>query len=343
VVPLTPRGTGRVIYASFATPRHSGGVHVQTQHVQLLRDAGYPAWLWLPDPAVRPGWFGADLPVLAGATLDLDAEDLLVLPEAPLIPGRDPAPGGRKVIFNQNHFYTYAAADPAVDEPYPGWSPAPAVWTVSTESRDILTALLPDLDVVLIPNPIEADLFRRRPASRPKIAWFPRKRPREASLLRRLLRSDPRLAGVELCELVNTPRPEVAESLGTTTVFVSLGHSESFGLTVAEAFASECLVVGYDGGGGHELFDAPGSWRVPEQRPLLLVDAIADLIARADELAHLRAANRSWVLERYGIDQTAAALQAAVDAAFARPGEPTTATHPAGWLDVLGPNFTAYA
>lgn len=332
----------RIIYAGFATPRHSGGVHVMLQHVQLLVAAGYRACVWLPGPE-RPAWFDPDVPVISGATAEIGAGDLLVLPEVPLVPGVDPAPGARKVIFNQNHFYTYAAATAAIDEPYPGWSPAPMVWAVSTESRSVLAALLPELALALVPNPVDGDLFRPRPSAGPRVTWFPRKRPRESSLLRRLLRSDPRLHGVALCELVDTPRPEVAQILGTTTVFVSLGHSESFGLTVAEALASQCLVAGYDGGGGIELFDAPGAWPVPEQRPLLLVDRIADLLARADDLADVRAANRAWVLANYSFDGTRTALLRAVEASLAGPGMRSLATHPAVSLDVLGANFTAYA
>ncbi len=312
-----------------------------TQHVQLLLAAGYRASLWLPG-VDRPAWIDPDVPVISGATTQIGPDDLLILPEVPLIPGRDPAPGARKVIFNQNHFYTYAAVATAFDAPYPGWSPAPMVWAVSKESRDVLTALLPALEVVLVPNPVDGRLFRPRPAGRPRVTWFPRKRPRESALLRRLLSNDPRLGGVDLCELVDTPRPDVARKLGGTTVFVSLGHSESFGLTVAEALACECLVVGYDGGGGHELFHAPGAWPVPEQRPLLLRETIADLLTRADGLTTARAANRAWVLDRYTFERTAAALTSAVDVALAGPGQRATATHPAAWLDALGPNFTAY-
>ncbi|MEO7061905.1 MAG: glycosyltransferase, partial [Lapillicoccus sp.] len=308
----------RVIYAGFATLRHSGGVHVQTQHVQLLRAAGYNAWLWLPDPHDRTGWIDSDLPVLSGATTPIGAADLLVLPETPTIDGRDPAPGARKVIFNQNHFYTFAAGQPGPH--FPGWSPQPAVWAVTAESRDVLAAVLPHLQVTLVPNPVDGDLFAPRPTDRLRVSWFPRKRPREASLLRELLGHDRRLAGVDLVELVDTPRPEVAVTLGTSTVFVALGHSESFGLPVAEALASGCLVVGYDGGGGHELFEAPGAWRVPEQRPLLVRDHVVDLLVRADDLASVRTANRAWVLARYPLDRTDEALRGAVAAALERPG-----------------------
>ena len=332
----------RIVYAGFATPRHSGGVHVMIQHVQLLLAAGHRACLWLPGTE-RPAWFGPDVPVIFGATIDLGSDDLLVLPEVPLVPGIDPAPGARKVIFNQNHFYTYAATAPSADGPYPGWSPPPMVWAVSVESRDVLAALLPDLRIALIPNPVDGELFRPRPSAGTRISWFPRKRPRESSLLRRLLRTDRRFAGADLCELADVERPAVARALSTTSIFLSLGHSESFGLPVAEALASACLVVGYDGGGGHELFDAPGAWRVAEQRPLLLLDKAAELLTRAEELSSVRASNRAWVLERYSFARTGSALTAAVETMLNRPGGPATATHPAAFLDVLGPNFTAYA
>ena len=142
---------------------------------------------------------------------------------------------------------------------------------------------------------------------------------------------------------MDAPQSVVAEVLGSSTVFVALGHSESFGLPVAEALASGCLVVGYDGGGGHELFEAPGAWPVPAQRPLLVRDRVVDLVSRARELAPVRAANRAWVLDRYSPAHTDAALRAAVAAAFQRPGAAAVATHPVAWLSMLGPNFTAYA
>ncbi|MCU1538134.1 MAG: hypothetical protein JWP82_2485, partial [Humibacillus sp.] len=275
--------TRRVVYAGFATRRHSGGVHVMTQHVTLLRERGLDAVLWLPDPDDRTDWIDPEVPVVSGPTLPIGAEDLLVLPETPTVQGRDPAPGARVVIFNQNHFYTYAAGRPRAN--FPNWQRDPAIWAVSAESRDVLAAALPHLDVSLVPNLVDGNLFAPTATDRVRVTWFPRKRPREASLLREVLAHDPRLADVDLVELVDAPRAEVAETLATTTVFVALGHSEGFGLPVAEALAAGCLVTGYDGGGGHELFEAPGAWPVPEQRPLLLRDRIVDLVQRAPELA----------------------------------------------------------
>ncbi len=113
---------GRVLYASFATQHLSGGVEVHLRHIALLRAAGVEASLWLPEPAV-PAWMGA-VPVVSGASIEVGADDVVLYPEAPVLPGVDPAPGARKVVFNQNHFYTYATwAAPA--STYPGWDPAP--------------------------------------------------------------------------------------------------------------------------------------------------------------------------------------------------------------------------
>ena len=337
-------GTPRIVYATFPTMRRSGGVHVMIQHVRLLRAAGYSSWLWLPGPGGAPDWFDDDLPLLFGPELALDAGDLVVLPEVPAVPGRDPAPGARKVIFNQNHFYTYAAVDPmsATDpaEPvYAGWSPEPGVWTVSKEGVEILGAVLPQLDVQLVPNYVDTEFFAPRNAAVPSIVWFSRKRPREASLFHRLLATDPRLSGVELHEVTDECWTTVAELFATASVFVAFGHTEGFGLPVAEALAAGCLIAGYDGGGGHELFEAPGAWRVPEQRPLLLRECVVDLVQRREELRPLGPANRSWLMERYGAHRTRDALVGAVQTALAGPGGASTAAHPAGSLDALPPFF----
>jgi glycosyltransferase involved in cell wall biosynthesis len=328
--------TGRVVYASFATLNLSGGVDVHLRHIAMLRAAGVEAVLWLPQPGT-PAWMG-EVPVVTGPTVELAGDDLVVLPEAPVVVGADPAPGARKIIFNQNHFYTYATWDGPLED-YPGWSPAPAVWAVSDESAQVLRALNPTLDVTVVPAPVDPTVFA--PARRKSgIALLPKKRPHEAVLLRRLLEQDPRVPEGSVHVLVDVPRSEVARVLAEAAVFVALSHTDSFGLPVAEALMSGCLVAGYDGGGGVALFDAPGAWRVPEQRPLLLADRVADLLARQTELAPRAEANRAWILERNGPDVTAVALLAAVSAARTRPGGPAVAVHPAAWLDRMPDGFT---
>ncbi|MEI8406349.1 MULTISPECIES: glycosyltransferase [unclassified Kribbella] len=322
--------SGRVIYAVKEPEAPGGGLRVIARHVELLLDAGIEAAIWCRTPGYRIPWFANSLPMVSGDHLDLTAEDLLVVPELYLLPGVDPAPGARKVIFNQNHFLTFWSWRDT--EGYPGWDPEPHVWAVSRESMDVLARVHLHLPLSHIPNPVDGELFRPGPRDVRRIAWMPRRRPLEATIVERILRNDPRTKDVELLSLSGLSEEQVADALGQTSVFIALGISEGFGLPVAEALSAGCLVVGYPAGGGVELFEAPGAWAIPDARPHLLADralALADV--PADD--PLRLAAREWIGARYNADITRQALVAAVTAARTQPGEATTATHPTVWPD----------
>lgn len=322
---------GRIVYVSFPAPRPVGGIEVLSDHVTLLRAAGEDAILWLPENHTGQAVFhSAPGMTVAADRLSLAAADLLVVPESAVIPDQDPAPGARKVIFSQNHFLSFHAWSQRRELPYPGWTPEPDVWVVSQESADVL-GRLSQRPPAILPNMVDGKLFRPGRRAQPTIAWMPRKRPLEAELIRRLLLAHPQATGVRMIEIDNLPRGQVAEILSQTTVFIALGLSESFGLPVAEALSAGCLVVGYDGGGGRELFEAPGAVRLPEQRPILLVDTVIRLLGDPATPA-AAAANRAWLHDRYNATFTVRALTHALGAARKMPGRDVIATHPWPWL-----------
>jgi len=323
---------GRVIFMAPEVPFASGGVRMLSRYVSLLAAAGVDAYLWCPTPGYRYTWFDEVVPMISGMELDLDAADLLVVPEPGVLPGRDPAPGARKAILNQNHFYTLAAwSDPSS---YPGWNPTPSIWTTSSESADVLGRMYPAMPPSRIPTAIDTDLFKPNGERTRSIAFMPRKRPQEAILLKRLLSVADATRDVELHELGGLSETEVAKVLSRTSVFVSLGLFEGFGMPVAEALSAGCLVVGYPAGGGTELFDAPGAFAVPDQRPLLLADEAVRALDLADA-DDLRRAARQWVLDRYSGEAVLPALLAAVEAARARPGAAARAVHFTVWKDEI--------
>uniref|UniRef100_UPI00296F171D glycosyltransferase n=1 Tax=Kutzneria viridogrisea TaxID=47990 RepID=UPI00296F171D len=122
--------------------------------------------------------------------------------------------------------------------------------------------------------------------------------------------------------------------LGESSVFLALGLYEGFGLPIAEALASGCLVLGYAAGGGQELFEAPGTWQLPDQRPTMLADAALSMVVDGlpDEDG-VRAAARDWVAQRYTAQTATKALRTAVDEAMAQPGAACTAVHPMNLSD----------
>ncbi|HEY2237957.1 MAG TPA: glycosyltransferase [Streptosporangiaceae bacterium] len=335
--------SGRVIYAGFEFQQPMGGIRMLSQHVSMLVAAGVDAYRWSPTPGFRYTWFHDDVPTLSGLQIDLHADDTLVVPEIVVLPNRDYAPGGRVVIFSQTPHMHFLNC-PDIDR-YPGWDTEPSIWTVSRAGVELLSRTIPHLPPPqLVLNPVDAELFR--PASRRvrSIAWMSRKRPMESTLLSQLLRHDPRGAGVELRDIRGLGHAEVARIMSDTSVFVALNapEGEGFGLPVAEAMASGCLVTGYPMDGGEELFEAPAAWPVYSQRVVDLADQALTLLDTPDQ-DEIRAAGRHWVTERYNEKVTMDALLGAVQAARSRPASAARATHPSAfhteWSKVLIPGW----
>ncbi|MFJ1847380.1 glycosyltransferase [Streptomyces sp. NPDC088146] len=326
---------GRVIYASFEFQFPLGGIRVLNQQISLLRDAGVEAFRWTPTPGFRYTWFDDDVPTLSGMTLDLGPEDVLVLHEVSVVPGHDPAPGGHKVIYSQGHYLNFLTCpDPG---PYPGWPVRPALWAISQAGVEMLRRALPEFEPHLVPNIIDTELFRPASTGRVRrIAWMSRKRPIESTLLRRLLHTDPRSTDIDLYDIHAVPHEEVARVLSETSVFIALGapEGEGFGLPPAEAMASGCLVTGYAGGGGAELFDSPSAWRIPELETAQLADKALELLDLPDQ-DEIRRAGRQWVADRYTTRAATAALIEGIRKARALPGGAASATHPAAWMEEL--------
>jgi hypothetical protein len=321
--------------AVYITPDHnepSGGIRAIYRHVELLTAAGVDAAVWHCADGFSCDWFTSSAPVVTGAELELDDSDVLVVPEVLVIAGSDPAPGCRKVIYNQNHFYTF---DNTGDSGYPGWSSLAAVWVSSTTSAEVLRRLL-EVDVAVIPYSIDLDLFRPAEKRKRKVVWMPRKRPREAALLHALLAADARFADVELTAVDGLSEQETAAELSDAAVLIALGHEEGFGLPVAEALACGCAVVGYAAGGGAELFTAPGTHEITDADLLGMVEKVAEVLEAAPDEDE-RLAYRAHVEAHYSATAQLDRLTTALKGASASPGEGGTARHPSAPPAETGP------
>ena len=330
--------TNRILYLAPDHTEPSGGVRTIYRHVELLTDAGLDAAVWHYGAGFACEWFPTKAPVVTGPTHAMGAGDLLVVPEVFVLAGVDPAPGCRKVIYNQNHFYTF---DNAPADGYVDWQPLPSVWTSSRTSQEVLARLHPRLPVRIVPYSVDHDLFAPAQRRERKVAWMPRKRGREGALLGALFAADERFADVTLISIDGRTEAETAAELATTSVFVALGHEEGFGLPIVEALAAGCAVVGYAAGGGAELFAAPGTYQVTDADVLAIVEQVAALLAAPPSDAE-RATYRAWTQARYAEDGQRDALLAAVSEASALPGVAGPATHPLATLDTApaGPSVS---
>jgi glycosyltransferase involved in cell wall biosynthesis len=297
-------GTDRTVY--YLCPDHaspSGGVRAIYRHVDLLNDAGVDAAVLHHRPGFACGWFEHSTRVVAAPAVELSPRDVLVVPEI-YGPWFDRLPAGpRLVAFNQNAYLTFARLAPGHGLSYRRFE---AAMTVSRDSAEYLRFAFPDLDVAVVPNSIDTDLFRPSAELPPRrLATMPRKRRGEADQILRLLGD--RLDGWEVVEIESRPEAEVAALLRDSPIFLALGRQEGFGLPAAEAMASGCFVVGFPGFGGREIFDPQCSGPVEDGDVLGAAVRIANAIelyeSRPDELwaAGLRARRRieeSWTAER---------------------------------------------
>ncbi|HEX7302031.1 glycosyltransferase [Lentzea sp.] len=316
--------TRQVVYVVPDVAEPSGGVRAMYRHAELAERTGFDAKVWHLAEGFQAGWFSSAAPVITGETCELGPDDVLVVPEVMVLDGFDPAPGVRKVVFNQNHYYTY---DNFSGADYPAWKPAPQVWAGSKVSVGVLTALHPKLKVHLVPYVIDTGLYRFAEERKRKIVLLPRKRPREAAVLSALFKNDKRFADVEVVSLDDVSEQRIADELADASVFVALGRDEGFGLPVAEALSAGCVVIGYPAGGGAELFEAPGTHAVEDADVLAIVEKTAAVFAQEPSVEERRS-YRAWVEQHYSEDSLVSHLQAAITAATRTRAKGGTARHP---------------
>jgi glycosyltransferase involved in cell wall biosynthesis len=244
-------GEPTVYYLCPDHPTPSGGVRAIYRHVDLLNAAGIEATVLHHRRGFSCRWFEHSTAVTAAPSVTLTPRDVLVVPEI-YGPYLERLPEGpRLVAFNQNAYLTFARLAPRQRLSYARFE---AAMTVSRDSAEYLRFAFPGLDVSVVPNSIDADLFSPDGGLPPRrLATMPRKRPDDAAQILRLLGD--RLEGWEVVEIEGRPEAEVAALLRESPIFLALGRQEGFGLPAAEAMASGCFVVGFPGFGGRELFD----------------------------------------------------------------------------------------
>lgn len=250
--------------------RAIGGVKQLYRHVEHLVVLGWDAAIVTEKQGFRPTWFSSDAP-----TLSLDechqrgefspAKTILVLPETYLevdlrfFRGLDLSSLAR-VIFNQNAYYTYGSGSDRLNDQLLSFYDHSSVLQVLSVSEDTHSVLkqnlgLADQRLSRIINAIEP-IFRSDQPTTNRLYWMPRKNPNDVqAVLKGIQRAGIRYSsGWEGQPLIGLSHAQVADRLNTARLFLAFGHPEGFGLPIAEAMAAGCWVVGYSGGGGHELF-----------------------------------------------------------------------------------------
>ena len=157
-------------------------------------------------------------------------------------------PGNRKVIFNQNAYYTFR------DYPLEGRVQTPYMTiVVSEDSKEYPQWVFPQMPIHRIRYSIDPKLYYPQEKKK-QICFMPRKHIEDARQVLYVLRYRKKLAGWTVREIKDLPEARAAEIIRESAILMSFGAPEGFGLPPAEAMAAGCVVVGYHGNGGKEFF-----------------------------------------------------------------------------------------
>lgn len=277
-VNAAPRvGGPRIFYLSKDFGYPLGGIRISYHHVALLRKRGFDARILLVEKPGENFFEHPGVPVeLLSDIRGWSPEDIIVVPEpwSVLIRRAAQSPA-RTFVFCQNHYNIFHGLGQAPDYRSMG---VDGVFSCSEVISRFLEDLMGIDRVPVITNAIDHTLFKPLP-KRPQIAVMPRKMKVEAAFIQGVFkRRHPRHAQVDWVPIEGVRESRVAEIMGQSQVFLSLGRNEGFGLPPVEAMASGCLVVGFVADGGREYADpSNGLWCDPEDY-IAVVDRLAEAL-----------------------------------------------------------------
>jgi glycosyltransferase involved in cell wall biosynthesis len=246
-----------VIY--FLTPDYdvpAGGVRVIYRHVDILNEAGLPAFVLHSRHGFRCSWFDSQTQVTDIGSVRIGPQDLLVVPELDVDLLSRVGSLCRYVIFNQNSHLTWsrAASDvPAYYKPGPNLA---AVVAVSEHNRNMLRQAFPETPIRRVRLGVDPRLFHPGQGERAnRITYMPRRGLSDAKQVLSMLECRGLLGDWEVVPLSGLDHAGVATQLRQSKIFLAFTYQEGFGLPAAEAMACGNYVIGHHGFGGREFFN----------------------------------------------------------------------------------------
>jgi glycosyltransferase involved in cell wall biosynthesis len=303
------------------TPEPIGGIKQIYRQVDVLVEHGIPARLVHHHEGFRCDWFPNQTPVTYLKDLRPEPDDIIVLPECRPEGERSLSevfPELRRVVFNQNCYLTFKDADMRAGldgyrSPYEDPKTV-AIIAVSEDSRDVLEYMFPSIPVYRVKCGIDTNVFQYAEHKEPVISFIVRKN----KVLREVLhglRIRGSLKGYDVVPIHRAPERTVAETMRKSRFFLTALNYEGFGLPPAEAMASGCVVVGFDGRAGREYFSEQTGFPVDmgDLGGFLRTVESALHLAEVDmgRLDRLRRHAASFIASEYSLEQEAQSIVAA--------------------------------
>lgn len=257
-----------------------GGVMKLYEVVDTLNANGIESYIIHDDKNFKAEWFENSTKITDFKSVVVKEDDLLIIPEVYGNHILKYYTGVRKIIFNQNSFYTLMQFKENISyakEVYLHKDIA-QVMVVSDHDYNFIKWLFPTVRLSRITLGINSNLFFYAADKKKQIAVMPRKVANDYNLLVQLLILREDLQEYTIKVIDNLSLENVAEILRESEIFLSFSHQESFGLPPAEAMACGCIVIGYHGQGGKEFFKADLTYPIEQSNLMDYTECVGKVI-----------------------------------------------------------------
>lgn len=297
----------------------SGGIRQIYRLVDDLRlTLGIDARVLHQRSPFRCTWFEHATPISYEEDTEISPNDLIIYPETVTTAIATLYPGVSKIILNQSACYAFTF--PENRHQVPDFIvPLPFEFLgflcVSAYNLALTAHAFPGKRAARLRPVINQDRFHARDLKRPQIAYMPRRNAEESRYVLGALAQRGALTGFTVVPLDNLSEIETARVLRESSIFLSFGSLEGFGLPPAEAMACGCMTIGYHGMGGQEFFLPSHSWPIEAGHLLEYVQTVENVLAQyrldpAPLLARAQAAAR-FIAAEYSPDLCRTTLQMA--------------------------------
>lgn len=221
---------------------------------------------------------------LRRASISITADDILVFPEIYGAESMAVYPENKRVIFNQNCYYTYNIYDWLSDPRTIDYSAPQLLGTivVSEDSREYLSYAFPSADVYRMHIGVQHRIFQYCAQKKRQLCYMPRKLKEDSIQILSILKQRGHLAGWDIVPIDGKSEEEVAQIMGESVFFLSFNHREGFGLPPVEAMSCGCYVIGYHGEAGREYMKPEFSTIIETGDILGYARSVEELVAAYD-------------------------------------------------------------
>ncbi|UQA74861.1 glycosyltransferase [Sphingobacterium siyangense] len=316
----------------------SGGVKQMYRQVQVLNEAGYHAIILHRKIGKVERWFHAKVPIkynpwlfkrlkydyrqkkitftkkiflkiLRLISCHIEKDAILVFPEiyGPRI--HKIMPLNKRVIFNQNCYYTFdhfGLDEDYKDTPYNSTDTLATI-VASEDAKDYFNYAFPHIKTLKMNLGIDHNIFSLGTNKKKQICFMPRKLGGDVAQVINILRLTELPNDWSLISIDNKTESEVAAIMKESMIFLSFNFREGFGLPPVEAMACGCYIIGYIGQGGREYFNPSFTTAVNEGNIIDYVESVKKIIDKfnvnQDEMLEKGRLASKFVFAHYTIEK----------------------------------------